>query len=733
MTLSVMRSMAMSTFRNRASLESQTKRIMEISKRSKTNVNPPIKFSVRNVLKSGIVDKTLKALVLRNGNLGGDEHDLFKNINKILAGSALLLTGAFLCPDWSNDTKCCGIMGVVGKKGSSGEDARDVLLEGLSILLNRGYDSAGMATSSSSRGLMISKFSSEGDKNNSFELLKDNSMGHKGNNVGIAHTRWATHGGKTDQNAHPHTDYYDRITLVHNGTINNAHELKKDLEENGTVFTSETDTEVISQMIGFQMKSNPNLSLRDALENTVSKLDGTWGLAVIDKENPEEIVLSCNGSPMVIGLGDDHVYVASETSAFNRYTKNFIAMKDGEFAVITPTSCSLDTSRVEIAPDHGIETSPGKYDHWTLYEALQQPDAIERALSFGGRMTDNGIVLGGLDAKKEVLRGIKNMTLTACGTSLFASQYGAKLMRDLGSVDTCYAMDAAELRIQDIPSKNGGIIAASQSGETRDTLKAIKQSEMLGIPRMSIVNMVGSALARETGLGVYLNAGRETAVASTKAFTTQVTVLSLISLWFRQLRDEEGHPHGMVGNSDPSKLIESLRRLPKSFETVLGVRDQCKEAAKKLLGKKSCFVLGKGYGEAVVGEASLKLKEMAYIHAEGMTSSAMKHGVYALVEDDSYPGGSTPVIMLILDDEHSHQIRTAGEQLKARGADLIVITDKASLADGISDNPIVIPSNGRLTALVGVFPLQMIAYELALLKGINPDQPRNLAKCVTTD
>ncbi|CAM9358057.1 unnamed protein product, partial [Choristocarpus tenellus] len=404
------------------------------------------------------------------------------------------------------------------------------LIQGLSVLRNRGYDSAGMATVSPDTHLMVSKYASRGNAtNDSFELLRDNSGNHVGHRAGIAHTRWATHGGKTDTNAHPHTDFGQRIALVHNGTINNAHELRRTLEMKGIEFRSETDTEVIAHLVGLELENNPGCGVKDALAKTVTQLDGTWGLAVIAHERPDEIVVACNGSPMVIGLGTDHIFVASETAAFNGHTKNFIAMQDGEIAVINPHECSLDTARMEQAPDHGVELSPDPHPHWTLYECLQQPMAIARALAFGGRMTDqSGVVLGGCDRNKEKLRTVQNLIMTACGTSLYASMYGAKLMRDLGSVDTAFAMDAAELRTQDMPHSHGGMIAVSQSGETRDVFKALKAAESLGIPRLSVVNVVGSAIARETKMGVYLNAGRETAVASTKAFTTQVGRVSCL-------------------------------------------------------------------------------------------------------------------------------------------------------------------------------------------------------------
>ena len=462
-------------------------------------------------------------------------------------------------------------------------------------------------------------------------------------------------------------------------------------------------------------------------------LDGTWGLAIIDKNKPEEVVVARNGSPMVIGFGIDNVFIASETAAFNKHTKNFISVHDGEIATISPDECSLDMTRIECAPDHGIEDFPGDdHPHWTIYEIMSQPNAIARALAFGGRMKDNnGIVLGGLEQNKDKMRSIKNLLFTSSGTSRFASIYGEKLMRELGSFDTCQSMDSAEIQVHDIPTHNGGVLAVSQSGESRDVLVSLKKAEQTGVPRLSVVNVVSSAIARETGMGVYLHAGRENAVASTKSFSSQVTVLTLMALWFRNLREEDGA--SKEGLLDKNGLIESLQRLPVDFKMAMNLRDQCKEVAKKLMTKTNCFVLGKGYGEPVAFEGALKLKEMTYIHAEGYSGGALKHGTMALIEDKDGPFGSTSIFALVLDDEHANQMRTACIESKTRGADVTVITDNAELAQGIDENPIIIPSNGRLTALVGVVPLQLIAYELAMLKGINVDTPRNLAKCVTVE
>jgi len=616
---------------------------------------------------------------------------------------------------------------------SDHSDAREFLLDGLVILKNRGYDSAGLATVPSKGGeLSITKFASDGDKADSIELVKNHShsMGHT---LGIAHTRWATHGGKTDENAHPHTDSSGKIALVHNGTLTNANDLRRALKAEGHVFTSQTDTEVIAKLVG-KYYAMGNLSLKEATEKALNVCDGTWGLGIICSDNPDEMVVACNGSPLVIGISDDRTFIASETSAFNRYTKNFISMKDGEIGVLHADGRTLDLSRKQTAPDQEVKLSPEPYPHWTLKELMEQPEAIARSLGFGGRMSYERVLLGGLDKNEDKISRIKHMTLSACGTSLNAAKYGERLMKHLGSFDSVSSIDAAETETKDFPCmknvQSTGLIVVSQSGETKDVARVVANAMDKGVTTMSVVNAVGSLIARTTKLGVYCNAGRENAVASTKAFTTQVTVLALLALWFRECRDRLS---GQGKSVEVTRLKESLMRLPITFGMALKSREQCKKIAEKLLHKEHCFVLGKGYAEPVAYEGALKIKEMCYLHAEGYSGGALKHGPFALIDDENGRFGATPIIMFILDDQHAHIMRTAAEEVKARGAELIIITDKPDLARDLDDDPIVIPNNGPMTALCGVLPLQLIAYELAMLRGINPDTPRNLAKAVTVD
>lgn len=650
---------------------------------------------------------------------------LLRRATPTLAGlgvGAVNLTG-------QRDTEACGIVGVVGREN---DDARGFLLEGLMVLRNRGYDSAGIATLEPVSGdVTVSKYASVGSTADCIDLLRSKTSHHTGHHVGVAHTRWATHGGKTDENAHPHTDSKNRIALVHNGVINNANKLRKELQDSGIKFTSETDTEVIAKLIGWYL-DNGSTTVKDATSKALSRCDGTWGLAVMShNKEDDEVVVACNGSPMTIGLGQGKTFIASEPAAFNRYTKSFIAMQDGEIGVVAAHGTSLDLGRVEKAPELEIRSTPDPYPHWTLRECLEQPEALARALGFGGRLSEERVYLGGLDRQRERMAKISTMILAGCGTSLNASMYGAKLMREYEAFDHAMAMDAAEIRPFDLPSKNSALMAVSQSGETKDVHRAVMHAEQNGLPCISVVNAVGSLIARTTKLGVYCNAGRENAVASTKAFTTQVTVLALLACWFRQLRDEVSGP--AVGRPNEQELLEALQRLPISFGMANRCRTKVKEVAERLKDKEHLFILGKGYGEPIAYEGALKIKECAYIHAEGYSGGALKHGPFALIDGPEGRFGATPIICLVLDDEYAMQMRTVAEEVKARHAEVIIITDNPKLAEGLDPSPLVIPRNGPLTALTAVLPLQLLAYELALLKGVNPDVPRNLAKAVTVD
>lgn len=625
----------------------------------------------------------------------------------------------------------CGIVAFVSKK----EPARDILMDGLSILQNRGYDSAGIATmrkdpSSDQFTFHTTKYASSQTTSDALKRLRETLHTHGNDTIGIAHTRWATHGAKTDINAHPHMDQSGRVILVHNGVIENSGELKKDLiEKHGIKFKSETDTEVIVQLIGVYLDEMLKEGIKsDVVEKAVLKatkhLEGTWGLVIMSTVEPDRLVVARNGSPLLVGVSQGKMFVASESSAFALYTREMISLENNEIAVITADGVTLPYERKIVVEEEKIEKSPHPHAHWTIREILEQPEAISRSLNFGGRISDDSHVkLGGLDDNREWLSGIDHLVIAACGTSYYASLYGAQIFRDLKCFKTVQVIDGAELEESHFCPENSGLLVLSQSGETADVLRCIYIAEQLNIPRFSCVNRVGSTIARTTKCGVYINAGRETAVASTKAFSCQVTVLALIGLWFAQNKSP------IFQLQHRQALIQYLHRLPTCAGMVLSrVREKCKEVARHIFNMKgnTLFLLGKGYGEAVAYEGSLKIKEVTYTHAEGYSSGALKHGPFALIE----PG--TVIFVFVLDDKYFKMNMTAAAEIKSRGAYTVAITDIPNkLSKDEVDYVIDVPSNGTFSALLANIPVQLVAYELALLRGHDPDKPRNLAKTVT--
>eukprot|EP01084_Bolivina_argentea_P142148 249723_1 len=669
----------------------------------------------------------------------------------LLAMSAALALSlsSYLTTHHTNPVHACGIMGMI----SSDEEVVDYLLEGLTILQNRGYDSAGIATiSNEENDLVCTKYASVGTTSDSLDLLAAACpTRHASHRCGIAHTRWATHGAKTDRNAHPHCDFASpaRIALVHNGTISNCTELKNELREKGIEFESETDTEVIANLIGYyldKIEENPsqyapqtngnNDVVAIAFELALNRLDGSWGIAMVSASDRSKIYAARNGSPLMIGLDSSNGrnFIASEHTAFAKYTRNYISLNEGEMAVVTANDISIEDSHSRIKTVAALDaadyaTSPSPYEFWTEKEIMEQPQAVSHALQFGARLSygNSSVMLGGLQSNLCVLNDIRNLIITGCGTSLNAGLYAKRLMEHLRAFDTVCVVDSAEV-ISDIfpphASDSFGILAISQSGETKDVLSALAIADAFGIPRFSVVNAVGSAIARETGCGVYCYAGRENAVASTKAFTSQVTVLSLIAAWFSQLEGRDGNKHRC------KQLVDSLHRLHTYVGAVIhNAREECKRIAQFVVDNQTqhIFVLGKGFAEPIAYEGALKIKEITYIHAEGYSGGALKHGPFALIDEN------VPVIMIILDDEHKKVMVTNAHEIEARHGKMIYITDNKQILSGLAqqDRIIQIPKNGPLTALLAVIPLQLIAYYIAMYKKINPDKPRNLAKAVT--
>lgn len=639
----------------------------------------------------------------------------------------------------------CGIVAYVGQK-----ECFPMLLEGLTILENRGYDSAGIATvDQNGKELSVTKYASSTTTSDSVERLGKAAAAHAGHTSGIAHTRWATHGARTDINAHPHCDRLNRVAIVHNGVLQNFMELRKELEQCGITMRSETDSEVIAQMIGKYL--DDGLDVVEAARRTHGRLVGTWGVVVVSKLLPGKLIAMKNGSPLLVGLQDNNKFVASEAAAFARYTRHFVPMKDMEFAVLDCTpGVSFDLSRVQQHAESTVAMSPDPWPHWTIREIMEQPVALSAALNHGGRLlSDTQVKLGGLESKRGMLVTVRHLVIAACGTSLYAGLYGAALLRSLGAMDTVQVVDAAELTIDVFPRAGDayegcGLLVISQSGETKDVHRAVLLAGEHGIPCFSIVNVVGSLIARSTGCGLYINAGREVAVASTKAFTSQVCCLALVALWFSQQRQSGGHDASTLNAMRLQRqhgLIEQLRRLPTDVGLALGVRKQCQAIAERLVknGCKNMFLLGKGTAEPVAREGALKIKEITYVHAEGYGGGALKHGPFALIED------GTPIIMIILDDSQAAFMDIAAAEVMTRGAYTIVITNNRAVVKH-ADEIIELPSSGSpapdaqsagtsgvLSALVAIVPIQLLAYEMSIARGINPDKPRNLAKAVTVD
>ncbi len=614
----------------------------------------------------------------------------------------------------------CGIIGYLGANSFV-----DYVLSGLKLVQNRGYDSVGVGTiSKNTNQIEIIKYAST----NTFNSLEqvEKSIGSNPefgkSNIGIGHTRWATHGGKTDINAHPHMDTKGRIALVHNGIIENFSELKTKLINQGYQFKSSTDTEVIAIQIGYWLDQGFGTS--ESIKKTAQMLRGTWALAIIDRSNPSKLWVTRNGSPLLLGLDDSFVMVVSEQIAFGSFINKYVVLDNHDLIEITfnPVSLSISFSKdiqtygIKTKTDQEIQLTPEPYRFWMEKEIREQPEAITRALNNGGRIESSTTVkLGGLDGSKSRLLELDHLILLGCGTSFNAGLWSLPLFRSLDIFDTVGIYDGAEFSIGDIPKRGKtGLVLLSQSGETKDLHRCLQIAKDYGLITIGVVNVVDSMIPRETTCGVYLNAGREVGVASTKSFTSQCVVLTLIAIWFSQCKG--------TCMEKRRKIISDLRNLSWQIENVIARWDSIRSLAQliKSSNSSSCFVLAKGSDEAIAKESALKLKEIAYIHAEGFSSSALKHGPFALIT----PG--LPIFILDTSPEHHDKNTNAHQEVKARDAYVILIG---------SGDSCKLPTDYSKTfggVLANVY-LQILSFELAIESGTNPDYPRNLAKVVTVE
>ncbi len=609
----------------------------------------------------------------------------------------------------------CGIVGYIGNK-----DAAPILLEGLKRLEYRGYDSAGVAVLTNGK-ITVEK---QAGKISALEQsLAQNALSGK---LGIAHTRWATHGVPNQTNAHPHTDTTGRIALIHNGIIENYQTIKTKLESNGYKFSTDTDTEALVNLIAEYYQNGNNLD--EAVRAALSQVEGTYGIAVISKDDPNTLIAARRGSPLVIGMGENEFFVASDVSAIINHTKDVTYLDDNEIAVITRDKVTIKTiDNLEV--DKKIEKiafdldkiEKGGYDHFMLKEIMEQPQTIEDAMR-GRLLSEEGTArLGGIRHEMESLLYAPQILLSACGTSWHASLIGEYMLEEFARtpVEVEYA---SEFRYRDPIIERGAVMfVISQSGETADTLAAMKEAKRKGAKVFGICNVVGSTIARESDSGIYLHAGPEIGVASTKAFTSQVMVLSLLSLLMARMRN--------LGVSKGIDIVNEMKALPQKVEKILQTHELIKEIAKEYHQSQNFLYLGRGYNFPVALEGALKLKEISYIHAEGYPAAEMKHGPIALIDENM------PVVFIATKDSTYEKITSNIEEVKARSGRIIAIaTEGDEEIKKRADHVIYIPPTLEfLTPILTIIPLQLLAYYIAILRGCDVDQPRNLAKSVTVE
>ncbi|MCH5238753.1 MAG: glutamine--fructose-6-phosphate transaminase (isomerizing) [Muribaculaceae bacterium] len=613
----------------------------------------------------------------------------------------------------------CGIVGYVGDN-----NVYEILIKGLHRLEYRGYDSAGIALASPEGKINIYK--SQGKVSNLEDFCKDKDLSAK---CGIAHTRWATHGEPSDCNAHPHYSEDGNLALVHNGTIENYQVLKDALIEQGCTFHSETDTEVLVQLIEY-IKVKNNCQLLDAVRMALKQVVGAYAIALIEKDNPNKIIAARNSSPLAVGIGENETFLASDATPFIEYTKDCVYLKDGEIAVIEKgeplkiltlenKESKIDVTTLEMSIS---QLEKGGYDHFMLKEIFEQPTTLRDCIR--GRVVAGGskIMLSGVMDSKDVFLNAKRIVIVACGTSWHAALLGKYLIQDNCQlpVEVEYA---SEFRYSNpVLDERDIVIAISQSGETADTLAAVKIARNKGAYVYGISNVVGSSIPRETQSGTYIHVGPEIGVASTKAFTGQVMVLTLLSLSIAQLR-------GTMSQEKINELGKHILKIPSVVKKVLQLNDKIERLSMKYTYAKNFLYLGRGYSYPVALEGALKLKEISYIHAEGYPAAEMKHGPIALIDAEM------PSVIIAPNDHVYDKIVSNVQQVKSRGGSIIAIVNEGDeIISKMADHVLEVPEMPEcLTPIITSIPLQLLSYYIAINKGKDVDMPRNLAKSVTVE
>ena len=614
----------------------------------------------------------------------------------------------------------CGIVGYIGHR-----DAYSIILNGLKRLEYRGYDSSGIALYD---GENIKLCKTKG-KVADLELKVSKEMATIGN-LGIGHTRWATHGEPNDVNSHPHYSNSKDLVIIHNGIIENYNVLKKELINRGYTFYSDTDTEVLVNLIE-EIKKNENVKLGKAVQIALNEVVGAYAIAVFDRKKPDEIVVAKLGSPLAIGIGDNEFFIASDASPFIEFTNNAIYLEDDELAII---KLDKDIKIRKIKDDAVVapyvqklklnleQIEKGGYDHFMLKEIYEQPSVIKD--TFRGRLLANkGIIkLGGLENYIEKFINADRIIIIACGTSWHAGLVAEYIFEDLARIPVEVEY-ASEFRYRNpVITERDVVIAISQSGETADTLAAIKLAKEKGAFVYGICNVVGSTISRTTDSGTYTHAGPEIGVASTKAFTTQITVLTLIALKLAKIK-------GTISQSNYSLYLNALEAIPDQVNTALKKNGDIEEIAKVFKDATNFLYLGRGYNFPVALEGALKLKEISYIHAEGYPAAEMKHGPIALIDEQM------PIVVIAVNSNHYDKVVSNIQEIKSRKGKIIaVVTEGDTVVREIADYIMEVPNTPEpLSPLVTTIPLQLLSYHIALMLGRNVDQPRNLAKAVTVE
>ena len=614
----------------------------------------------------------------------------------------------------------CGIVGYIGK-----QEASPLLLEGLKRLEYRGYDSAGVAV------LAEKEFKLKKHKGRVTELAKYVSGNSLSGNLGICHTRWATHGAVTEENAHPHVSFDGKIAMVHNGVIENYLSIKKFLEGEGYGFYSETDSEAFCNLIAYHYAKEDSESetrFLDSVRRTLKHIEGTYGIAVICADHPTELVGARKGSPLIVGIGPDEYLLASDVSAIIRRTSNVVYLNDGEIVSLKNGELNLLTYDEEILTpeiktiDWDIaESELGDYEHYMLKEIFEQSGALENAMR--GRFSDDMSTakFGGLNTTAQELRQIDRILLCACGTAWHACLVGEYLIERFARIPVEVEY-ASEFRYRNAPlDKNTLVLVISQSGETIDTLAALRESKRKGYTTLAINNSVGSTIARESDGGIYQHAGPEIGVASTKAFTSQLHILSMLALYLGRLRD--------MSFQDGLEYVAALKQAPELVTETVKLSGQILEISKKYKDMTDCLFLGRQDMFPIALEGALKLKEISYIHAEGYPAAEMKHGPIALISSEC------PVIVLATQPDIHGKLVSNIQEVKARGAPVIAIANRSNpLPKEIVDDQILIPDCHRaVLPILASIPMQLLSYHIANLRGCDVDKPRNLAKSVTVE